>query len=311
MHADGLIHGTAACYAPGGGERHVVTRPVLRYHGGKFRLAPWVLAHFPPHRIYTEAFGGAAGVLVQKPRAYAEVYNDLDGAVVNLFRVLQDEASRRRLTELLVFTPYARAEFDLAWEPAEDPVERARRMVVRAMQGFGSAGATKGTTGFRIDTKREYETAQHTWAMYPANLAAVGQRLTGVLVENRPAIDVIRAHDTADTLHYVDPPYLHETRYRVSKGSDRGYRHEMDREDHLALLDALRGVKGMVVLSGYPSPLYDEFLPGWERRSTKARISGGRGTVMRTECLWLNPVCARALDWARGGLFAGMEVPGA
>jgi len=219
-----------------------VTRPVMRYHGGKFRLAPWIIGHFPPHRNYTEAFGGAAGVLVQKPRAYAEVYNDLDGDVVNLFRVLQDGHARRRLTELLVFTPYARAEFDLAWEPAEDPVERARRLVVRAMMGFGSAGATKGSTGFRIDTKREYATAQHTWAMYPFNLAAVGQRLTGVLIENRPAIEVILAHDTPETLHYVDPPYLHETRCRANpKNANRGYRHEMTDEDHLALLDALRG----------------------------------------------------------------------
>lgn len=282
-----------------------VTRPVIRYHGGKFRLAPWIIGHFPPHRSYVEAFGGAAGVLVQKPRAYAEVYNDLDGDVVNLFRVLQGEQTRRRLTELLVFTPYARAEFDLAWEPAEDPVERARRLVVRAMMGFGSAGATKGSTGFRIDTKREYETAQHTWAMYPSNLAAVGQRLTGVLIENRPAIEVILAHDTPETLHYIDPPYLHETRCRVNpKNANRGYRHEMTDEDHLALLDALRGgVKGMVVLSGYASELYDRALPGWEKRTTTARISAGRGTSLRREVLWLNPACQHALH-GRHGLFA-------
>lgn len=280
--------------------------PVIRYHGGKFRLAPWIIQHFPPHRIYTEAFGGAAGVLIQKPRSHGEVYNDLDGDVVNLFRVIRDPALRDRLIHDLVMTPYARAEFDLAWEPCDpaDVVERARRIVVRAMMGFGSAGATKGTTGFRIDTKREYETAQHTWAMYPHNLASVGARLTGVLIENRPAIEVIRAHDSPATLHYVDPPYMHETRVRItSKKSASGYRHEMDDADHIELLEALRGVQGMVVLSGYPSEMYDTMLRDWERRSTPARISSCRGTGIREEVLWLNPACSSALH-GRHGLFS-------
>lgn len=282
-----------------------VPRPVLRYHGGKFRLASWVMQHFPPHRIYTEGFGGAAGVLIQKPRSHGEVYNDLDGDVVNLFRVIRDPALRECLIHDLVTTPYARAEFDMAWEPCDpaDVVERARRLVVRAMMGFGSAGATKGSTGFRIDTKREYETAQHTWAMYPHNLAAVGGRLTGVLIENRPAIEVIRAHDSPETLHYVDPPYMHETRCRLRSG---GYRHELADAEHVELLEALRGVDGMVVLSGYPSELYDSMLKGWERRSTPARISGGRGTTIREEVLWINPACSAALHGGHG-LFAGVH----
>ena len=165
-----------------------VTRPVLRYHGGKFRLAPWVIKHFPPHRCYVEPFGGAAGVLVQKDRAYAEVYNDLDGDIVNLFRVLQNPESRSGLVERLVLTPYSREEFELSWETTGDPVERARRTVIRAQMGFGSAGATKGVTGFRIDTKRQYGTAQSLWAEYPESIAEVGQRLSGVLIENRPAL---------------------------------------------------------------------------------------------------------------------------
>lgn len=284
-----------------------IPAPVVRYHGGKYRLAPWVMKHFPPHRIYVEPFGGAAGVLMQKPRAYSEVYNDLDCEMVNLFRVMQDAGLRGRLVEQLVLTPYARAEFEQAWEQADDQVERARRLVIRAQMGFGSAGATKGTTGFRIDTKREYETAQHVWAQYPSNLAAIGQRLTGVLIENRPALEVLSGHDTPDTLFYVDPPYVHETRCRItSKGSGRAYRHEMDENDHRDLLEALQSVRGMVVLSGYPHQLYDHMLQGWVRHTTKARISGSRGTAVRDEAVWLNPACAEALDrdMAQRSLFA-------
>jgi len=280
-----------------------VTRPALRYHGGKFRLAEWVMQFFPAHRTYVEPFGGAAGVLLQKPRAYAEVYNDLDGDVVNFFRVLRDKAQREQLIESCALTPYARAEFELAWEPADEPVERARRLAIRAQMGFGSAGATKGKTGFRIDTSREYGTAQQLWAYYPDTIANARHRLAGVLVENRPAIETMAAHDAPETLHFVDPPYVLST--RVLQSANTGcYRHEMDDQDHAELLSALKGLQGMVVLSGYRSELYDAYLADWECHTTKARASASRGTAMREECVWLNPSCSRALH--HSGLFADL-----
>lgn len=272
-----------------------ITAPVIRYHGGKFRLAPWVIEHFPPHQVYVEPFGGAAGVLMQKPRSHGEVYNDLDGDIVNLFRVLQSAPQREALAELLVLTPYARDEFDLAWIYTDEPVERARRTVIRAQMGFGSAGASKGTTGFRIDCYRQYGTAQQLWARYPEQLAAIGKRLAGVLIENRPAIDIMLGHDSPQALHYVDPPYVHETRVRgAQKG--RYYRHELDDDQHAELLATLNQLQGMVVLSGYPSELYMERLEGWTMNSTSARISAGRGGDSRTECLWINPACMAALQ---------------
>lgn len=279
-----------------------VTAPALRYHGAKFRLANWVMEFFPAHRCYVESFGGAAGVLLQKPRAYAEVYNDLDGDVVNFFRVLRDPALRARLIEACVLTPYARADFDEAWAPTDDAVERARRIAVRAQMGFGSAGASKSKTGFRIDSKRAYGTAQALWAEYPAALSAAGIRMSGVLVENRAAIEVMRQHDAIDTLHFVDPPYVHSTRV-LGAGKAGYYRHEMSDTDHEELLDAILELEGMVVLCGYPSELYNRRLKAWTVRTTEARISAGRGTGKRTECAWLNPACMAALD-RRPGLFA-------
>jgi len=242
----------------------------------------------PNHTCYTEVFGGAAGVLLQKPRAYAEVYNDLDGDIVNLFKVLRSSSSREKLIEQLILTPYSREEFENSWEVAEDSVERARRTIIRAQMGFGSAGATKGITGFRIDTKRQYGTAQSLWTTYPEHLSQIGQRLSGVLIENRPAIQVLKDHDASTTLHYVDPPYVHDTRYEGAK-TGRVYRYEMDDKGHLDLLNTLLELEGMVILSGYPSELYDDTLKGWQRIETKARISSGRGTDTRIECLWMNP----------------------
>lgn len=277
-----------------------VTGPAIRYHGGKYRLAQWVIEHFPPHRFYVEPFGGAAGVLLQKARAHGEVYNDLDGEMTNFFRVLRDQEARERLIEACIFTPYARAEFELAWEPAECPVERARRLVIRAQMGFGSGGATKNTTGFRIDCFREYSTAQQLWARFPDNLRAVGERMVGVLIEERDAIEVMQAHDAPETLHYVDPPYLHGLRVMRRHGC---YRHEMSDDQHRTLLEAVKGLQGMVVISGYPSELYDQTLGGWRRVITAARISAGRGTAVRTEVLWISPAAAQRLE-VSGDLFA-------
>lgn len=278
-----------------------VTRPALRYHGGKFRLAPWLLQFFPPHTVYTEAFGGAAGVLLQKARSHGEVYNDLDGDVVNFFRQLRDPIARAHLEVAIRETPYARAEFEEAWLPTDDDLERARRLCIRAQMGFGSAGATKGTTGLRVDLKRRFTTAQQDWASYPGAIAAAGARFAGVLIENRPAIDVLQQHDGPDTLHFVDPPYVFETRV-MRKGG--GYRHELTNEDHVELLAVLAELQGMVVLCGYASELYEEALEGGRRFETQSRISASRGTVLRTEVAWLNPACSAALERSRGGLFA-------
>jgi DNA adenine methylase len=256
---------------------------------------------FPPHWRYVEPFGGAAGVLLRKRRSHAEVYNDLDGDIVNFFRVLRDPEQCAQLIRACELTPYAREEWALAYEDTDCPVERARRTAIRAAMGFGSAGATKGTGGFRIDTERAYSTAMHNWAAYPSCLAAIGERFTGVLIENRPAIDVMRQHDAPDTLHFVDPPHLPSTR---QLGGNRYYRHEMSQIEHEELLEALVSLKGCVVLSGYPSDLYVSRLKGWQTHQTKARIAAHRGTGMRTEMVWLNPACAAALEHVEGGLFA-------
>lgn len=258
-------------------------RPVLRYFGGKWLLAPWIISNFPPHRTYCEPFGGAASVLMRKPRSYAEVYNDLDGEVVGLFRVLQDPAAAKEIEYRLKLTPFARDEFKLAYETTEDPVERARRMIIRAFMGFGADGhnAENGRTGFRANSNRSGTTPAHDWRNFPDQIAAFCQRLAGVVIENRDACEVMLQQDGPDTLHFVDPPYLLETR-----GAKNCYKFELSNEEHAALCEFLKSLKGMVILCGYQNPSYECL--GWESVQRESHADGGRD---RIETLWTNPAC--------------------
>lgn len=273
------------------------SRPVLRWHGGKWLLAPWIIENFPDHDVYVEPFGGAGSVLMRKPRSYAEVWNDLDDSVVNLFRVLRGNDGER-LIRLLALTPFSRTDFMDAYGDAseKDPVERARCLVIRSFMGF-SSNAHSRSTGFRANSNRSGTTPAHDWVSIPDNLAAVVERLKGVVIECRDAKTVMRAHDGATTLHYVDPPYLFSTRSDLSKD----YAHELTDEQHVELLVFLRGLKGMVVLSGYPSPMYEKVLVGWDRQERVALADGAR---KRTEVLWRNPAAAAARPQRERSLFA-------
>jgi DNA adenine methylase len=161
--------------------------------------------------------------------------------------------------------------------------------------GFGSDGASgMYRTGFRANSNRSGSTPAQDWGNYPEALAIIVARLKGVVVENRPAMEVMTSHDGEETLHYVDPPYLAETRRRSGRRADNGgvYRHELSDVDHAKLLAFLKGLEGMVVLSGYPSEIYDDTLAGW-RRVTKETHADGASD--RLEVLWLNPAIGEKL----------------
>jgi DNA adenine methylase len=264
---------------------NIPKRPIMRWHGGKWRLAPWIISHFPEHRVYVEPFGGAGSVLLRKSRSYAEVYNDLDGEAVNLFRVVRDRGDELR--ELLELTPFARTEFIESYEPSSDPLEQARRTCARSFMGFGSNSHNR-KTGFRSNSNRSGTTPAHDWANYPAALDAIIERLRGVVIECRDAKEVIAAHDSHETLIYVDPPYVAGTR---DKGSD--YKFEMSDSDHIDLAMFLSDAKGMVIVSGYESKIYDDIYRGWKKVTRAALADGAR---KRVEVLWINKAALSRLD---------------
>lgn len=264
----------------------VVTRPLVRWHGGKFRMADKILPVFPQHRIYVEPFGGGASMLLRKPRSHGEVYNDLDGHIVNLFRVARDHGEE--LCRRIELTPFAREEFISSKSFPEDPIEWARLLLVRSHMGHGSNAATMATsragninTGFRSNARRRGSIPAVDWSRFPDALRAIINRLRGVVIENMDAFALIPKFDTPDSLFYVDPPYLPET--RVDRRPD--YRFELTEEQHHELAAALMVVKGKVVLSGYASPIYENLYRGWHRREFTALADGG---IARTEVLWMN-----------------------
>jgi DNA adenine methylase len=277
---------------------NTIKRPMLRWHGGKWVLAPWIISFFPTHRTYTEIYGGAFSVCLRKPPSYAEVWNDLDDGAYNLMSILRDGRGAD-LVEMLRLTPFARSEFELSYLPSPDPIESARRLIVRSFMGFGSDGHNVNVkTGFRADSDKSGTTPAHDWGNYPDHLLTVADRIMGrgdgkaVVIEHRPALTVLETHDGPDVLHYIDPPYVPATRSDKSRKSGEryhAYAHELTVQDHEELLHAVCGVKGMVVLSGYPSALYDNALKGWRRVDRAALADGAR---KRVEVLWLNPAAA-------------------
>lgn len=259
-----------------------MSRPILRYYGGKWLIAKWIVRHFPYHRIYVEPFGGAASVLLQKPRSYAEVYNDIDSEVVNVFSVLRSKG--KELIRRIELTPFSRDEFLLAYQPTRSSVERARRTIVKTFLGFGSDSIWR-KSGFRSNCSRSGTTPATDWRNFPSSLPENIDRLRGVVIENRPAFKVIEMYDGPDTLFYIDPPYVHKTR----AGGER-YRYEMDEENHKKLLKILVKVKGKVVISGYENPLYNKILKGWrkDRKKVLAQYVVKGKNSGRIEILWMN-----------------------
>jgi DNA adenine methylase len=217
---------------------------------------------------------------------------------VNLFRVARDRGED--LIRALELTPFARAEFLGAYEPAEDPVEQARRTLIRSHMGFGSAAASGAKTGFRANANRSGTTPARDWRNYPEVLPAIIERLRGVVIENRDAAGLMVQHDTPETLHYCDPPYVFETRHEGNPYCKKGYRHEMTDEQHRSFAESVHELEGAVIVSGYACPLYDEDLfRDWSRVEIPAHADGARD---RIEVLWLNEAAADAGQ--QGRMFA-------
>lgn len=265
------------------------------YYGAKGRLAPWLASLLPQHRAYVEPCAGSAAVLFAKARSRVEVLNDLDENVTTFFRVLRDR--RDELQQVLALTPYSRAEYrdcDLAPTDLSD-LERARRFFVRCTQSFNANGAvpSQGTSWSNGCTRRG-GSAANTVRDTVDQLDGFARRLRAVVIENRDFDHIVPLYDDTDTVFYVDPPYLGETRTGIDceRRKSRHYAHDMTQpEDHARLAEVLHGCAGTVLLSGYASPLYDELYADWPRvelavQRPSANVRGASGRAV--EVVWSN-----------------------
>lgn len=246
-----------------------VLKPPAPYYGGKTRIAPWVVSLMSPHQRYLEPFCGTASVLLAKPRSRFEVINDRDQHLVTFFRVLRDRPDE--LERACRLTPYAREEFLAArdsLDDVDDELERARRWWVRIVQGFNNAPGA-WSTGWSLSSNRG--TTEPTSAVnLVARFESIAERLRTVAIENQDALTLIERFDHPDQVIYCDPPYLGSTRAgRERRSTTLDYVHDMTAdEDHVALAAVLNQCSSHVLLSGYPSPLYDELYAGWDRAET-------------------------------------------
>ena len=253
---------------------------VMKYPGSKWSLAKWIIGHFPQHHSYLEPFFGSGAVLFTKERSAIGTVNDRDADVVNLFDWIRKDPER--LAQAIYWTPYARDIYEKAWEAQyteTDSFQRAVCFYTRLMMGHGFR-ITGEKVGWKNDVQgREAAYAANGWCKAPDIIRQAAERLRGVQIENRPALELISRFNYQKVLIYADPPYLLGTRH------GKQYRHEMSDADHRDLLDALKAHKGPVILSGYESDLYNDALRDWHKDEAMAQA---QTATKRREVLWMN-----------------------
>lgn len=267
--------------------------PPFQYFGGKWEQAPWIVSHLPPGQTFVMPFGGAASPLWHiEPGTYpVEVYNDLDGSMVRFFRACRHHPED--LAMLALLTPVSRLEWDLCRQDnvATDDLESARRWLTVARQSRCGAWGRSWSNSV-THSRRGMGSSNSKWLNLPEVILATAARMSSVQIECKDALEIIQQYDRPETVFYCDPPYHPDTR---QSGSRDVYHHEMSSDDHVRLLNLLRGVSGKVVLSGYRCGIYDEALGDWGRvdREVPCRSNinnrGGTGSKpTRTESLWMN-----------------------
>ena len=259
-------------------------RPPVKWHGGKYYLCQRIIEQFPVHHTFVESFGGAASVLLNKPPSPVEIYNDLDGRITRLFRVVRDHG--QELQRRLSLTPYSENEFNEEEEPTDDEIELARRDFVRWRLSIGGRGDGFSFTLHRV-RRQMADVVSGYLSTIDEQLPLIVERLRTVQFLCRPATEVIRTWDSPETLHYCDPPYVAATRHVSSR---EVYGVEMTDEDHRELGSVLKSCTGKVILSGYPSELYSELYRDWRtvQFDMANHAAGGASKARKQETLWMN-----------------------
>ncbi len=254
-------------------------KAVMKYPGSKWSIANWIIQFFPEHHSYVEPFFGSGAVLFNKPMSNIETVNDLDDSVVNLFEWIKKDPEK--LAHEIYYTPYARKVYEDAFASVpEDSLQKAVNFYIRLNMGHGFR-TTGEKVGWKNDVQgREKAYASRDWRRLPEKIMQAAERLRGVQIECRPAVEVMQRFNYKNVLLYLDPPYMPGVRH------GRQYRHEMyDEKSHRELLEAAREHKGPVLVSGYETELYNDMLAGWHREEM---VCYSQTCSRKQEVLWMN-----------------------
>ena len=253
-------------------------RAIMKYPGSKWSLAKWIIDFFPEHHSYLEPFFGSGAVLFNKPRSHIETVNDLDGNVVNLFEWIKKDPEK--LAHEIYYTPYARQVYeDVFVTVPEDSFERVVNFYIRLNMGHGFR--TNGEkVGWKNDVQgRERAYASQDWCNLPGKIMQAAERLRGVQIENRPAVELVERFNYPNVLIYLDPPYV------LSARNGKQYKYELDDKDQIKLLDVALAHKGPLLISGYDNELYNDRLHEWYREETTCY---SQVCSKKREILWMN-----------------------
>lgn len=259
----------------------------INWYGGKYYMAKDIIELFPEHKMYVEGFGGAGHVLFRKTPSEMEVYNDLHNGLYLFFKHLRE--GNEELIKRIQLTPYSREEFmgSKQWYEETDELEKIRKFYVRTMQSVGSNG---GWCYTKSKSRRGMCQSVSRWlGNIDENMVNLVERLREIQIENLDVIELINKYDKADTLFYLDPPYIQETRkQKVS------YDHEMTTDKHKELVETLIKIKGKVVLSGYDHEIYNTLVVnGWNKvllgEYSKRSQQANEGELEKgQEFVWVN-----------------------
>lgn len=257
-------------------------KSVIKYPGSKWNIAPRLVELIPEHHSYVEPFFGSGAVLFNKPVSDIETVNDLDSDVVNLFRCIQKDSER--LARLVMTTPFSREEYERQFEGCTSTLyasnfQRAAGFLIKCWQGHGFR-----TNGYKVGWKndvvgREKAYALWNWYRLPDWIIDITERLRKVQIENRPALEVIERFNYSQVFMYLDPPYMLGTR------SGKQYMHEMTDAEHEELLQMILQSRAKIMISGYETDMYNDYLSGWEKRQFSSCAEHGKP---RVETVWMN-----------------------
>lgn len=264
-------------------------KAIFKYPGSKWSIADWIISHFPEHHSYLEPYLGSGAVLFNKPRSNIETVNDLDGNVINLFEWIKKDPEQ--LAHEIYYTPYARQIYEDAFAVVpEDSLGKAVNFYIRLNMGHGFR--TNGEkVGWKNDVQgRERSYASQDWCNLPEKIMQAAERLRGVQIENKPAVELMKRFNYPNVLIYLDPPYVLDARH------GKQYRYEMDNAGHEELISVAKSHKGPVLISGYESELYNVLLKDWYREETTCYSQTGS---KKREILWMNFEHNNQLSFAR------------